>query len=98
MVLGPLLSAGMAVLIFWLWNVLRTQNLPGATSRWTGSHAMTVDTFSLFATILVFGLVCSGAGIYQIRTGRRHWAFIVAILLLVAVMIYFGYSIMQRSH
>ena len=97
LVLGPLLSAGMAALSLWLWRVIHAQSLPGATAHWSGSHEMTVNAFSLFATIFVFGLVCTGAGLFQVRTGRRHWAFIVALLLLVAAMIYFGYGIMQRG-
>lgn len=94
-VLGPALIIGMAALSFWLWRTIHYQILPGATSRWTGSPEMTANTYSLFATIFVFGLVCTSAGVYQIRTGRRNLAFLIVILLLVAAMFYFGNNIMQ---
>ena len=96
-VLGPVLSIGMGLISFWIWRAINYQSIPGTTSRWTGSHEMTVNTFSLLATIFVFGLVCTGAGVYQIKTGRRNIAFLVAILLLVGVMFYFGSNIMQKG-
>ncbi len=87
----------MAVLSLWLWRTIHYQSLPGATSRWTGSHEMTVNTFSLFGTIFVFGLVCTVAGISMIRTGRRSVVFLVLIVLLVGVMFYFGNAVMQTG-
>ena len=94
-ILGPVLSLAMAVIAFYLWRVIHYQSLPGSTSHWTGSHAMTVNTFSLFATIFVFGLLCTGAGAFMIRTGRRNVIFLVLILVLFGLMFYFGNGVMQ---
>jgi magnesium-transporting ATPase (P-type) len=96
-ILGPVLSLSMAVIAYYLWRVIHYQSLPGSTSRWTGSHEMTVNAFSLFGTIFAFGLVCTASGIFMIRTGRRNVIFLVLILLLVGVMIYFGNGVMQAG-
>jgi magnesium-transporting ATPase (P-type) len=94
-VLGPVLSIAMAVISFYLWRIIYYPGQPGGHSRWTGSHEMTVNAFSLFATIFVFGIVCTGAGAFMIRTGRKNIVLIVVIVLLGGVMIYFGNGIMQ---
>ena len=96
-ILGPVLSLAMAGISFYLWRIIKFPGQPGSPSRWTGSHEMTVNTFSLFATIFVFGLVCTGAGVSMIRTGRKNMIFVVAIIVLVGVMFYFGNGVMQNG-
>ncbi len=97
-VLGPILSVAMAVISFNIWRIIKYPGQLGSHSRWTGSPEMTANTFALLGTIFVFGLICSLAGVFQIRTGRKNIAFLVLILLLFAVMIYFGYGVTQSAH
>lgn len=94
-VLGLLLSIGMAGLSLFLWRTLHFQGQKGGTARWTGSAEMTARTFQLFGTIFAFGLVCLATGVFQIRTGRRNVVLVVLLLLLAGVMILLGSQIMR---
>ena len=96
-VVGPLLSLAMAGLWVYLWRTIHLSGQSGATARWTGSAQMTARTFQLFGTIFAFGLVCLATGIFQVKTGRRHAAFLVALLLLVGLIIFLGNQIMQLA-
>jgi hypothetical protein len=95
--LGPILSLAMAVIGFNLWRIIHYPGQLGSHSRWNGSEAMTFNTFALFATIFVFGLICTVAGIFQIRTGRKNIVFLILIFALFAVMIYFGSGVMRSG-
>ena len=64
-VLGLMLSLGMAGLSFYLWRTIHHPGQSGDTSRWTGSPEMADRTFQLFGTIFAFGLVCLAAGLFQ---------------------------------
>jgi len=97
-VLGLMLSIGMAGLSFFLWRTIHYLGQSGSTSRWTGSAEMTARTFQLFGTIFVFGLVCLATGVFQVRTGRRNVISLVLLLLLVGLMIVLGNQIMQLAH
>ena len=97
-VLGLMLSIGMAGLSLFLWRTIHYQGQMGGTARWTGSAEMTARTFQLFGTIAAFGLVCLATGIFQIRTGRRNVVFVVLLLLLVGVMVLLGSQIMQLGN
>src|SRR5450432_804150 len=96
-ILGPMLCVAMAVIPFTIWRTIHYQGQLGSTSRWNGSAEMTARTFQLFGTIFIFGLVCLGAGIFQLRTGRRNMIFLVALLVLVGVMILLGRDVMQLA-
>jgi hypothetical protein len=96
-VLGPILSVAMAVIGFNLWRIIHYPGQLGSHSRWHGSEAMTFNAFALFATIFVFGLICTVAGIFQIRSGRKNLVFLILILALFGVMIYFGNGVMQAG-
>ena len=97
-VLGVMLSLGMAGLSFYLWRTIHHPGQSGGTSRWTGNAEMTDRTFQLFGTIIVFGLVCLGTGLFQVRTGRRNMILVVLLLLLVGLMFFLGNQIMQLTH
>jgi hypothetical protein len=96
-VLGLMLSLGMAGLSLFLWRTIHHPGQSGGTSRWTGGAEMTDRTFQLFGTIFVFGLVCLGTGIFQVRTGRRNMILVVLLLLLVGLMFFLGNQIMQMA-
>ena len=95
--LGPILSLAMAVIGFNLWRTIRFPGQLGNHSHWNGSPEMTFNTFALFGTIFLFGLVCTAAGIFQIRTGRKNMIFLALILGLFAIMMFFGYGVMQAG-
>ena len=97
-VLGLMLSLGMAGLSFCLWRTIHYPGHSGGTSHWTGSVEMTDRTFQLFGTIFTFGLVCLATGIFQVRTGRRNMIAVALLLLLVGLMIFLGNQIMQLAH
>jgi fatty acid desaturase len=96
-VLGLLLTIGMAGITFYVWQAVHSQGQPGGTPRWTGGTAMTARTFQLFATLIGFGVICLATGIFQVRTGRRNMGLVVLLLLLVGVMIFLGKEIMQLA-
>ena len=91
-VLGSLVSAGIAVIAAILASTIMHNDQPGG-SHWTGSHAFTVRVFELFAAVFVFGLVALAAGIFQLRRGRANWLAIILLLALVVVMYLLGQQI-----
>jgi MFS family permease len=94
-VLGLMLSLGMAGISFYLWRTIHYPGQSGSTSRWTGSAEMTARTFQFFGTIFAFGLVCLATGVFQVKTGRRNMIAVALLLLLVGLMIFLGNQIMQ---
>ena len=96
-IIGLGLSVAMVVIAANLYQTIAFPNLPGNHSRWHGSPEFTRMTFELFGTIFLFGLACFGSGTLQAITGRRHWAMVVPILLLVPVIIYLGHWIITSN-
>jgi hypothetical protein len=91
-IVGTALSIGMAALAVYLWTVISNEGAGGAT--WTSSHDFTVHTLELFGVVFVFGLVATAAGIYQLREGRTSRVSIVLLIILVAIMLYLGRTLM----
>lgn len=94
-VLGTFLSAGMAFLVHWLHQALLHNDDPGAHGRWTGGAEFTRNVFGLFWSVFVFGLVSMASGVYILRTRRLSRVLWGVMLAVIAVMVYFGYTIMQ---
>jgi cell division protein FtsW (lipid II flippase) len=90
-VLGSLLSAGIAVIAAILASTINNDQPSG--SHWTGNHEFTVRVFELFAAVFVFGLVALAGGIFQLRSGRASWPALIVMLALVAVMFFLGKQI-----
>lgn len=76
---GPLRQAGVEV--------------DGSTFTGTAEQARTV--LQLFGAIILFGAVSAAYGVYMIVTGRQSRAFLVACLLLFALLGFFGWTIMH---
>ena len=94
LVFGFCLSFGAPLLAAFLsWTIAGYQYPP--TSRWTGSHEMTIQVFVLFGTVFVFGLVAAGAGLFQLRRGRVSWLANSILFVLAAMMVFIGYRIMN---
>lgn len=91
-VLGSLLSVGIAVIAAILASVIAQGDQTGA-SHWTGSHDFTVHVFELFAAVFVFGVVALGGGIFQVRRGRASWPAVILMLVLLGAMFYLGQQI-----
>ena len=89
LVFGFCLSLVAALLAAFLsWTIAGYQYPP--TSRWTGSHEMTIQVFVLFGTVFVFGLVAAGAGVFQLRRGRVSWLANSILFVLAAMMVFIG--------
>lgn len=86
LIIGVLLSVGMAGLIWWMNQVIAN---PGPR-RWTGGPEFTTATFRLFYSVLFFGATSSLAGIFQWVTGRRHRLFLVPSFV---AILWLGYSL-----
>jgi ABC-type Na+ efflux pump permease subunit len=93
-ILGACLSVGMAAIIAFLAWTIAHNDRPSGT-HWTGSHEMTVRTFELLATVLIFGAVAAIGGSFQLQHGRPNWLAMLVLLGLVAVMCFLGREIMQ---
>ena len=92
-VLGPILSVGIAVIAFHLHDTIVHNDDPGSHSRWTGSPELTRTAFELFGAVFLFGLIASAAGVFQVRTGRRNATLAALMVLAVAGMLYLGYKV-----
>lgn len=97
-VIGVLLSGGIAAVALILGNTIAHNNQPGTPTHWMGTPEFTATTFKLFGTVFIFGLSAVLSGIYQIGTGRRHPALAGVMALLFGAVIYFGYVILTTSH
>ena len=66
------------------------QKINGST--FTGSPAQGFLILTLFGIIIVFGLMSTVYGIFQVVTGRRNMVFIILLFVLV-----FGLSVVMRA-
>ncbi len=93
-IVGLILALGTSRIAYGLHEVIAHQAEKGATTSWNGDPEMTRLTFELFGALVLFGLVSSVTGIYQVVTGSRH-RFLAGVMLVVLVgVVYFGYQIM----
>jgi hypothetical protein len=85
--LGTLVSIGIVALALYLWTLIsnETRALP-----WRSSYEFTIHTLELFIDVFIFGLVAAAAGIYQLRQHRTSNTAMVLLLILMALMLYLG--------
>src|SRR4051812_48112291 len=93
-VLGLCLSLGMVATSAHLAVTITNDGRQGG-AVWTGNHEFTARCFQLFAAIFAFGLTAIFSGINFLRRGRAGAPALIVMLVLVALMIYFGRDIMQ---
>ena len=89
-VIGPLLSGGIAALAAVVASLVNRPTPPGGLPSYTGSHALLVDTFELFGLLFVFGLVSLANGVYQVRHSRQSRPLLVLFFLVLAAIIGLG--------
>jgi hypothetical protein len=68
--LGGLIAASMVALLIVV-TPLILQTTPDATTRFTGGVQGGILVFSIFYTLLVFGLIAMGGGLIQVGYGKR---------------------------
>lgn len=89
--LGVLLCGTMA----WLVHFLQGAIAHTSNHRWNGGPEFTKATFSLFYSIFAFGGVALGAGIFQLRTGRRSRVIAIATLVALGPILYYVSQLLQ---
>ena len=86
-VIGPLLSAGVATLGWLLAGIINRPPGPTHLATYHGSHEVTVDTFLLLGSLFAFGLVSLAAGVYQVRHARRSKLILAVFFVVLAATI-----------
>lgn len=84
-VLGVLLVVFMGAVTLWATQIVFFPS-PGETTGFTGGPQVTILIFSILYTVLMFGFICIGAGIWQIRHGRRNRKLVHVIGVLALMM------------
>ena len=92
-VLGLVLSVGMAILLDMLWSTLMHPGVQVGNSTFTGSRAMANLVILVLGSVLVFGLTTLGYGIFQVATGRRSLPVVRAMLAIVGGLYLLGWAI-----
>lgn len=90
MVIGALLSAGMAYLLVLIDGIIRNSDDPDATTRFTGTAADAAFAYGVMGLVLVFGLVAVTAGAWQVRNGTRNPRLVKVVLALAALFVAAG--------
>jgi hypothetical protein len=93
LVIGLLLSAGMAILLQAMLPTLLHPGVQMSGSTFTGSAAMANFVILLLGTVLVFGLTSLGYGAYQVVTGKRSRTVVRAMLAIVGALYLVGWAI-----
>ncbi len=95
--IGPLLSAGMVALTWYLVPIVNAPTPPGSLPRYTGSHELTVLMFTLFGLLFIFGLLALANGIYQARYARRSLPLALLLGLVLVAIAVAGYLVMGAT-
>ncbi len=93
-VLGPLLSVGMAWLIYWLTMTIQHHT----ASTWNGDMQITAQAFGIFWSVLVFGLAAFAAGVSLLWRGRIGPVLMTFFLLSLGAIVWYGYQILSQAH
>jgi len=96
-----LLACGLFLVLFMgaiTWNMLPTLLYPErafAEGTFTGTPDQARSFLNLFLLVIGFGALGTVNALYMIVTGRQNRWFVIATLLLAALLYWFGYSIIQ---
>ncbi len=96
-VLGGLLSAGMAWLIFFIANSMSLVGSSSSSTRFTGDAQDALLIFAILGAVLSLSLSFVVAGIWQIIYGRRNKLIIIGVFALAAVVYTLGMFIRWRD-
>ncbi len=69
-IIGIFLIVFMGYLMIWAFAAFSNVNGPGA--RFTGTREERLMIIGLFSTLIVFGLMSLGTGVWQLIIGRRN--------------------------
>jgi hypothetical protein len=97
LVLGLILFIGMGVVFL---NTYQTFSNPGVDfggSRFTGTAEQGRQALTLFAAVIVFGLLGIVNGIYMLVTKQQSKLFVILTLGLAAVMLVFTFIILGQA-
>jgi len=97
LVLGLILFIGMGVIFL---NTYQTFSNPGVDfdgSRFTGTAAQGRQALTLFAVVMVFGLLAIVNGIYMLVTKQQSKVFVILTLGLAAILIVFAFVIIGQA-
>ena len=84
LLLGMLLVGMMGTITFYMTPALTHVGEEAGGNTFTGSAQQARLILYLFWALIAFGAVTIVNGVYQIATGRQHWAFVAATLLIFA--------------
>ena len=84
LLLGLLLVGMMGAITFYMSPALTHPGEEAGGNTFTGTAAQARLILYLFWALIAFGAVTTVNGVYQIATGRQHWAFVALTLLVFA--------------
>jgi len=93
LVIGAVLSAGMAYLMVLIGGIMAHSNDPGATTRFNGTAGQAFGIFAILSLVLMFGLCAGIAGAFQILYGERNWVWIRRAVLIAGALWLIGLAI-----
>lgn len=97
LVLGLMLFIGMGIVFL---NTYQTFSNPGLEvdgTRFTGTFEQGRQALTLFAVVIVFGLVAIANGIYMLVTKQQSKVFIFLTLGLAAILLVFTFVILGQA-
>lgn len=81
-----------------LWYLAPSMLRPGAEMAdgpsFSGTPEQARTALALFGAVILFGLVATANGLFIIKTGRQSWVFVAVALVVAAILVWIGYSIM----
>ena len=92
-VIGPLLCASMAFLIYFLTMAIQGRS----ATHWKGGAQITAWAFDIFWSIFVFGLAALAGGVSLLRRGRIGPVLMIFFLLSLGAIIWYVYQIIAHA-
>lgn len=89
-VVGTLLTGGMAYLTAYVMGVVAQSDDPLARVRFTGDAGDQAFMFGVFGLVMLIGVVSLAAGVWQIRTGTTNSRLVVVMLMLASLFALIG--------
>ena len=86
-VIGPFLMVFIGAIAAIFITGFSFQAVPGETAHFTGTPQQQMLIYALFGVIIVFGLVATAGGIWQIITGRRNTIILAIVLVLIFILV-----------
>lgn len=98
-----LVAIGLFLVLFMgaiAWSLLPSMLQPGKEmadgSMWTGTEAQTEMALSVFALVILFGLLSLINGVWMIATGRTNRALTVGGLVIAAILVAIAWAVKRK--